>query len=523
MHQLPLAGTAEYVALQELGAEVGQADFLARLAAQGFLGRLAAVGMSAHSRVPLAGLDVLPVGTLLQVEFAGGIEHMEVYDRVQPESAAVAFAARGRTHLQPFVVDQRQHFIGRLQQGAVAIAQETKSVVQGVVVDAMPIAPHEGRYQQQQGAARLVEVGDDAAHDVKIVTGGYDDARRSMEHRQGVGVHIIQQRLQCLRRTGLHARLGRQLIGHPLRHMQFVGRQVGAAQHLHAYIIQALERADRSSAHRRAMTAVRQEAFQTAPLHGHPLGVHRVAANFLALHRLECSRAHMEGDFVALDTAFVELPQHFGREMQAGGGSGHRPLDLGVDGLVSLQVLLLGGAVQVGRDGQFADGIEHLGKGDIVGIPRKAHLVPGVAHPEAFRTQCQLAAVHGNGPFQHTLLPLLQIADQARPAASAPLREGELIIGRGVRFQAKDFDEGARSLAKMQTGIDDLGIIEDHQLARRQEGGQIAEDALRHLPAAVHQEFGTVPFGQGIFGDALFGQRILVFRDADMLRCRHSV
>ena len=85
--------------------------------------------------------------------------------------------------------------------------------------------------------------------------------------------------------------------------------------------------------------------------------MHRVVAYFFALDRLEGACAHMEGQFAQLHTFLLEAFQHLGREMQARRRCCHRTLYLGIHRLVRLQVALLGFAVEIGRYGQFANGI----------------------------------------------------------------------------------------------------------------------------------------------------------------------
>ncbi len=61
-------------------------------------------------------------------------------------------------------------------------------MVQGVIVDAPPVAPHEGGNEQQQGALRLMEVGYDGLHDAVAIARGNEDLRGAMERLDAVAV-----------------------------------------------------------------------------------------------------------------------------------------------------------------------------------------------------------------------------------------------------------------------------------------------------------------------------------------------
>ena len=110
-------------------------------------------------------------------------------------------------------------------------------MAQGIVVDTLPIAFHEGRNEQEQRAAGLMEIRYHAAHNVESVARSDDNACGGMEHRQPVAIHVGKNGVEGLACGRLHAWLGGQFVGHPLRHAQFVGRQLGIALHHYSYII----------------------------------------------------------------------------------------------------------------------------------------------------------------------------------------------------------------------------------------------------------------------------------------------
>lgn len=110
VHEFILALRAEIVDPDRLGLEGLQRQLLAGFAAQRLVDPLAPGDMPAHGRIPASGLDVLPRGTPLQVEFAARVENMQVHDRVQQHRAAVTLAARGPADDAPREVDHREKF-----------------------------------------------------------------------------------------------------------------------------------------------------------------------------------------------------------------------------------------------------------------------------------------------------------------------------------------------------------------------------------------------------------------------------
>ena len=65
----------------------------------------------------------------------------------------------------------------------------------------------------------------------------------------------------------------------------------------------------------------------------------------------------MQGEFLAVYALGIQLLQHLIGKVQSSRGSCHRAFDFGVDRLVGSLVALYGLAVQVRRNGQFADGL----------------------------------------------------------------------------------------------------------------------------------------------------------------------
>jgi len=62
-------------------------------------------------------------------------------------------------------------FFSRQKQTTISITQKAEIVVQRKLIGFLPLRPNEGRYQQQQCALGLVEVGDESFHDFHLVSG----------------------------------------------------------------------------------------------------------------------------------------------------------------------------------------------------------------------------------------------------------------------------------------------------------------------------------------------------------------
>ena len=91
-------------------------------------------------------------------------------------------------------------FVLWYQQAAVAVAEETEVVGEGVVVYASPVAMDEGGDEQEQGALRLVEVGYHHFYYVVSVARCYYDLGTGLEHIKMMTVQIIQDILEGLYR-----------------------------------------------------------------------------------------------------------------------------------------------------------------------------------------------------------------------------------------------------------------------------------------------------------------------------------
>ena len=91
-------------------------------------------------------------------------------------------------------------------------------MAQGVAVDGFPVTFYKGRYKQQQGALRLMEVGNHHLNDVVLVARSNDYLGAGLEDIQAVTVQVIQDMLQGFNR----AHCGSGLIRSPLIYVHLI-------------------------------------------------------------------------------------------------------------------------------------------------------------------------------------------------------------------------------------------------------------------------------------------------------------
>lgn len=107
--------------------------------------------------------------------------------------------------------------------------------------------------------------------------------------------------------------------------------------------------------------------------------------------------------------------------------------------------------------------------------------------------------------------PFLEIAHHTYPTDTLGTAEVLLIIVRRMWFKKKHFNERTCSLCKMQTGLDDAGVVHHHQRTLREQRGEVVEMFVGHLLSrAVDKEFGVVAFGKRIASNTLIGERIVI-------------
>ena len=135
--------------------------------------------------------------------------------------------------------------------------------------------------------------------------------------------------------------------------------------------------------------------------------------------------------------------------MQSCCRSSHRTFDFGVDSLVSLFVTFLGLPVQVGRDGQFTEDFENVGKSHFRIVPAEVYPMAGSVTFTPFGGQGEWFAFHGHFTSQRAFLPLFQVADHAEPGNMFGLLEVQDIVVRLYGFQAEYFNQCPRFFPEM--------------------------------------------------------------------------
>lgn len=84
----------------------------------------------------------------------------------------------------------------RNQQRGVAVAEETEIVVEGVLVDASPVAADKGTDEQKKRGLRLVEIGDEVGDNFIFVARHDDDLRGGGERVEMIAVEPVENRLK---------------------------------------------------------------------------------------------------------------------------------------------------------------------------------------------------------------------------------------------------------------------------------------------------------------------------------------
>ena len=102
----------------------------------------------------------------------------------------------------------------------------------------------------------------------------------------------------------------------------------------------------------------------------------------------------MECHLFQVDTFVTQSLKHALSEVQAGSRSRYGSFDLRIDGLIGFLVAFLRFPVQIGRNGQFAEHFQNIGKGDFRVIPGEIHPVTGAAAFPACGSQGNRMSLH---------------------------------------------------------------------------------------------------------------------------------
>ena len=170
----------------------------------------------------------------------------------------------------------------------------------------------------------------------------------------------------------------------------------------------------------------------------------------------------MERNLVKIKALLLHLRNHLVGEMQASRRCGHRTLELGIYGLVACEVYLLALAVEIWRNRNTSKIFEQLTKRK-VHVPLKTHYVLTLATLSNLGAQGARRTLIVKVNADESLLPLLEVANDATPLALALYSEGVLIVGRGMRLKAEYLDAGTRRLVHNYARADNLRVVEDEQ------------------------------------------------------------
>ena len=96
---------------EQFGSEIGDAEFFLHFAFQSHLYAFAQIDVTTYGCIPFARLDVFPVGTFLELDFALAIEYREVHHRVEEFASVVAFATGSCTDDIALFVHNGEHFL----------------------------------------------------------------------------------------------------------------------------------------------------------------------------------------------------------------------------------------------------------------------------------------------------------------------------------------------------------------------------------------------------------------------------
>lgn len=208
----------------------------------------------------------------------------------------------------------------------------------------------------------------------------------------------------------------------------------------------------------------------------------------------------MERDLRPADAAGGNRGEQFVREVQAGCRRGRRPRLSGEDGLVAGEVPL-----------------PLFAAADVSGQWHAAHAIEdSLGRPASFRPHDPRAASAAADEFERLCLPPLAIDEHdpladLRPATG--LRQDPPPAGPGLLLQKEPFPlaAGGGAAADEPRGHD-AGVVDDDEIAGREELGQVADVAVvdRAVGAAEHEQPGVGSALQRLLCDQLFGEVVVV-------------
>ncbi len=241
----------------------------------------------------------------------------------------------------------------------------------------------------------------------------------------------------------------------------------------------------------------------------------------LGLHGPEGTEADVQRDRGNLDPLTAQGVEHGGGEVQAGGGRGHGSRLARVDRLVARRILgaLLRpgsfGAGNVGRQGCAAVLVEQLPERSLSGEP---YLYRAIFRTGGLDLGRNRTVAHGGA---QTGTPGPAAAAERLPAHGAGILPLRYILRRFERLQQQELDLAAGvAPVSLEARGKDPRVVDDHEIARAQIGGQIGESAMPERTAAAveHQHARRGAFGGRMLRDQL-GRQVVVVVGGQQSRC----
>lgn len=367
------------------------------------------------------------------------------------------------------------------EERGVAVAEETVVGCEGVVVDAVPVVADECPDEEEEGAVRLVEIGDESLDDLVGVAGLNHDLRLAVEL---VGLGVVEVAYDGVESIGDGVG-GREIVGIPLP--ETVGN-VLTLKEFDSEPVEAFERSDGCCADGNDGRLVGCEAGEDVASDDDVLGVHDMVFDLLSLYGLESASADVEGygeDVVAVG---LDVGENLGGEVESSRGSCYGAFVLAVDGLVARLVDGFSLAVEVWWDWHDAGSLDDLSEREVV-WPLEEDFGGVAVLREAGSGESDVACGGMDVGREGAVFPTFGVADDAFPLACGSDCESLLDFGWEGRLKAEDFDGGACGFMEAESSADDLGVVADEERAVGEEGRDVAEVVVGYLTVAIEQEF----------------------------------
>ena len=176
--------------------------------------------------------------------------------------------------------------------------------------------------------------------------------------------------------------------------------------------------------------------------------------------------------------------------MQSGRRSCHGAADMSIQGLIALCVNRFCLTIEIRRNRDCAAQFQHSGERDPA-IPEKLHNTGLTVTLD----KAGLQSHRGNSLItiriiqgKNVILPALSIPDHTFPTTTLRRGESGVIFRRIDRLKAEDLDVRTSLTLKMKPGWHNLGVIEYHKRAGRQERGNILEYVLADIAVLIAQK-----------------------------------